>query len=121
VYGRRFGLEKETALRIAAGFAGGMRLAETCGAVTGAVMVLGLYRATTESTTSKRREPVYRAVKEFTAEFERRNRTLICRELLDCDIRTAEGMQAAKDRGVFKTVCPKMVQDAAEILESILK
>lgn len=79
-------------MRIAAGFAGGMRMAETCGAVTGAIMVLGLYRATTESTTAKLREPVYQAMKEFTAEFERRNRTLICRGLLNCDISTPEGM-----------------------------
>jgi len=120
VYGRRFGLDKETALRIASGFAGGMRMAETCGAVTGAIMVIGLYRATAESTTAKLREPVYQAVKEFAAEFERRNRTLICRDLLECDIRTAEGMQAAKERNLFKTICPKMVEDAAEILESVL-
>jgi len=47
------------------GFAGGMRIAETCGAVTGAIMVLGLCRATAESTTAKRREPVYMAVQQF--------------------------------------------------------
>ena len=120
MYGRRFGLERETALRIGAGFAGGMRIAETCGAVTGAIMVLGLYRATAESTTAKRREPVYLAVKEFMDEFERRHRTLICRDLLGCDIRTEEGMQAAKERGLYKTICPKMVLDAAEILETML-
>jgi C_GCAxxG_C_C family probable redox protein len=120
VYGRRFGLERETAVQIGAGFAGGMRMAETCGAVTGAIMVLGLYRATAESTTAERREPVYQAMGQFFAEFERRNRTLICRDLLGCDIRTEAGMQAAKDRNLFKTTCPQMVQDAAEILESIL-
>ena len=120
MYGRRFGLERETAVQIGAGFAGGMRMAETCGAVTGAIMVLGLYRATAESTTAERREPVYQAMGQFFAEFERRNRTLICRDLLGCDIRTEAGMRAAKDRNLFKTTCPKMVQDAAEILESIL-
>ena len=113
-------MERETAVRIGAGFAGGMRMAETCGAVTGAIMVLGLYWATAESTTAERREPVYQAMGQFFAEFERRNRTLICRDLLGCDIRTKEGMQAAKNRNLFKTTCPQMVQDAAEILESIL-
>jgi hypothetical protein len=29
-------------------------------------------------------------------------------------------MQAAKERGLYKTICPKMVQDAAEILETML-
>jgi C_GCAxxG_C_C family probable redox protein len=97
-----------------------MRMAETCGSVTGAVMVLGLQQAAAGSTTAKLREPVYQAVKEFSAEFERRNRTLICRDLLGCDIRTEEGMQAAKERGLYRTVCPKTVQDAAEILEAML-
>jgi C_GCAxxG_C_C family probable redox protein len=120
VYGRRFGLEREFALRIGSGFAAGMRMAETCGAVTGAIMVLGLYRAMPESTTAERREPVYQAVKQYIVEFERRNGTLICRDLLGCDIRTEEGMQAAKERGLYKTICPKMVQDAAEILETML-
>lgn len=120
MYGRRFGLEREFALRIGSGFAAGMRMAETCGAVTGAIMVLGLARATAGSTTARLREPVYQAVKEFSAEFERRHRTLICRDLLGCDIRTEEGMQAAKERGLYKTICPKMVQDAAEILETML-
>jgi C_GCAxxG_C_C family probable redox protein len=113
-------LEREFALRIASGFAAGMRMAETCGAVTGAIMVLGLHRAMAESTTANLREPVYEAVKELNAEFERRHRTLICRDLLGCDIRTEEGMQAAKECGLYKTICPKMVQDAAEILEAML-
>ena len=42
VYGPMFGLEETTAMRVAAGFAGGMRAGDTCGAVTGAFMVLGL-------------------------------------------------------------------------------
>lgn len=120
MYGRRYGLERETAIRIGAGFAGGMRLAETCGAVTGAIMVIGLCRAAAESTTAERREPVYQALKQFYSEFERRNGTLICRDLLGCDIQTEEGLKIAKDRSLFKTICPRMVQDAAEILELIL-
>jgi C_GCAxxG_C_C family probable redox protein len=39
-YGPRLGLSETEALRVSAGFAGGMRMAETCGAVTGAIMVL---------------------------------------------------------------------------------
>ena len=36
------GLKSETALRIAAGFGGGMGISETCGAVTDAFMLIGL-------------------------------------------------------------------------------
>ncbi len=42
-YAEQLGVDGETALKIAAGFGGGLgRMAETCGAVTGAFMVLGL-------------------------------------------------------------------------------
>ena len=37
VYGQPLGLSRDLAMRIAAGFAGGMRMGETCGAVTGAL------------------------------------------------------------------------------------
>ena len=36
------GIDEKTALKIASGFGGGMACAETCGAVTGAYMVIGL-------------------------------------------------------------------------------
>ena len=36
------GIEKEIALKVAACFGGGMRCGEVCGAVTGALMALGL-------------------------------------------------------------------------------
>ena len=45
VYGQPLGLPRKTAMQVAAGFAGGMRLGDTCGAVTGALMVLGLRHA----------------------------------------------------------------------------
>lgn len=121
VYGPPFGLHRGCAMRLAAGFSGGMRMGETCGAVTGAIMVLGLRYASPDCTTSKGREMVYAAVIDLVSRFERRNRSVVCRELLGCDISTPEGMQAARTQGLFKTFCPKMVQDAAEILEEMLE
>lgn len=42
-YCEAFGLERNLALRLAQGFGGGMaHMGKTCGAVTGAYMVLGL-------------------------------------------------------------------------------
>ncbi len=39
------GLDEKTALSVAAGFGGGMRTGEVCGAVTGALMALGMTKA----------------------------------------------------------------------------
>jgi C_GCAxxG_C_C family probable redox protein len=120
VYGARLGLERDIAMRIASGFAGGMRMSETCGAVTGAFMVLGLRHGTAACVTQRGRGAVYAAVQDFTARFQARNRTVVCRDLLGCDVATPEGLEAAKKQGLFKTKCLKMVQDAAEILETML-
>jgi C_GCAxxG_C_C family probable redox protein len=120
VYGARFGLEREVAMRIASGFAGGMRMAETCGAVTGAFMVLGLRHGTEACVTQRGRKAVYAAVQDFTAHFQARNGTVVCRDLLGCDVATPKGLDTAKKQGLFKTKCLKMVRDAAEILETML-
>jgi len=119
VYGQPFGLSRETAVRIAAGFAGGMRQGETCGAVTGAFMVLGLRHAGDSSETAKGRADVYAKVEEFTKRFRRQNGSIVCRELLGCDISTPEGLKEAKEKNLFKTTCVKMVEDAAAILEEM--
>lgn len=119
VYGPPLGLSRETALRIAAGFAGGMRRAETCGAVTAAFMVLGLRHAAENCATSAGRAEVYARVVEFTKRFQQQNGSCICRELLGCDISTPEGMRQAQERNLFKTTCVRLVENAAALLEAM--
>jgi C_GCAxxG_C_C family probable redox protein len=119
VYGPPLGLEYDQAMRVAAGFAGGMRLGETCGAVTGAYMVLGLRHCSEGCETSSGRAEVYQCVVDFADRFKLRNGSVSCRELLGCDISTSEGMEQAQEQNLFKTTCVKMVTDAAEILEEM--
>jgi C_GCAxxG_C_C family probable redox protein len=119
VYGLPLGLPRMTAMQIAAGFAGGMRLGETCGAVTGAFMVLGLRHAPENCEEPSGRTHVYSKVVEFAERFKKINGSVICRDLLGCDISTPEGMKYAQDHNLFKTLCVKMVEDSAGILESL--
>jgi C_GCAxxG_C_C family probable redox protein len=119
-YGPLVGLPAEQGIKLASGFAGGMRLAQTCGAVTGAFMVLGLKYAGPNCDQRDGRERVYAAIREFAARFQQRNHTVVCKELLGCDISTPQGAQRATQEGLFRTICPKLVQDAAEILEEML-
>ncbi len=114
------GIDEETALKIASGFGGGMgRMAGTCGAVTGAFMVLGLrFGGITPDQEAKER--IYEEVREFANRFKARNGSLLCRDLLSCDVSTPEGYEAAKESGLFATSCPKYLRDAAEILEEML-
>jgi C_GCAxxG_C_C family probable redox protein len=121
-YGEQFDLQQELALRIAGAFGGGMgRMGETCGAVTGAIMVIGLKFGCTTAGDLKARENAYTVVREFVHQFKGRNVSVLCRDLLDCDIGTPEGMKRAREEGLIKKTCPKFVKDAAEILDQLIK
>jgi len=120
VYAGQFGLDDEAALKIASGFGGGMgRMAGTCGAVTGAFMVLGL-RYGQASSDAEAKEAIYFRIREFADRFQARNGSLLCRDLLGCDISSPEGLRRARNEKLPATLCPKFVRDAAEILEEIL-
>jgi C_GCAxxG_C_C family probable redox protein len=118
-YGDALGLPRKTAMQIAAGFAAGMRMGETCGAVTGAFMVLGLRHASEHCDTAAGRVDVYAHVVEFTKRFQQQNGSIVCRELIGCDLSTPEGMKQAQEQNLFKTVCVTMVESAAAILEEM--
>lgn len=117
-YGERHGLAPELAHAVGAGFGGGMgTLGETCGAVTGAFMVIGLHCGGSASGKKK----AGKMVRELAALFKARNHgTMICRELLGCDPDAKSGLREAAECKLAKKNCPKYVQDAAEILNQVL-
>lgn len=120
-YGAQFGLDQELALKLASPFGAGMgSLGNTCGAVTGAFMVLGLKYGNSKVGDIKKKEKAYQITKEFVEKFKSRNGSIMCKELLDCDISTPEGRNKAFEDQLFIKVCPKVVQDSAEILEELL-
>ncbi len=119
-YGPRFGLNEDEAMRVSAGFAGGMRMAETCGAVTGAFMVLGLAYCDEKCRAAEERKQAYEQVVSFAEEFKARHESLACRDLLGCDISTPEGARLATEKGLFRSTCPQLVRSAAELVEARL-
>lgn len=118
-FGPDYGLDRDMGLKAATGFAGGMGCGDTCGAVTGAVMVLGLHFSRPDCVTREGRAEPKRAVVEFMNQFKARHGTLTCRNLLGCDISTPEGMEKARAEGLFANVCPAFVRSAAEIVEQM--
>lgn len=112
----KYGIPQETALKIGCGFGGGMRNGELCGAVTGAVMVIGLKYGSSDM---ESKSLCYQKTKEFTEKFKAKNKSIVCRELLGCDISTTDGMELAIEKNLFKTTCADMVISAAELLEEL--
>ncbi|KPK68456.1 hypothetical protein AMJ82_08160 [candidate division TA06 bacterium SM23_40] len=120
-YGTELGIEREHALRVAGPFGGGMgRMGNTCGAVTGAYMVIGLKHGAARAEDRESKERAYALTREFAEKFRARHGSIICRELLGCDIGTPEGYRQARDEKLFTTRCPKFVRDAAEIVEELI-
>ncbi len=115
------GLDKDLSLKVACGFGGGFAgLGGPCGAVTGAMMVIGLKYGTTKPDDEAAKEKTYRMVREFIHRFEQRHGASLCRELIKADISTPEGLQAARDKQLFTAVCHPLVRSAVEILEELL-
>jgi len=111
-----FDLDKQTALKIASGFGGGMACAETCGAITGSYMVIGMRHGhTTPDQDAK--AFTKQKIQLFNEKFRAVYGTLICKELTGYDISTPEGNEAAKNAGVFANKCPVFVKTACDILE----
>jgi C_GCAxxG_C_C family probable redox protein len=114
----QFGLDKDTALKLASPFGGGVaRRGQVCGAVTGALLALGLARGADKPAG---KEEIYRLSQEFMRRFEEKHHSIICRELIDCDLSTPAGYQSATEKGVFKSICPGLVGEAVEIIQALL-
>jgi C_GCAxxG_C_C family probable redox protein len=121
-FASNFGLNEEMALRIASGFGGGLgRCGYVCGAVSGAIMVIGLKYGFLTPKDEEAKLKVYSKVKKFIEEFLKENNSIICKDLLGEDISTEEGLKKIKEKNLFKTICPKYVEDSARILSEILK
>ncbi|MCR5848050.1 MAG: C-GCAxxG-C-C family protein [Lachnospiraceae bacterium] len=115
------GLSEEQALKLGACFGGGMRQGEVCGAVTGALMVLGMLYGQYDMNDPESRMTANKVNDEMMKRFREKNGTYICNDLLGCDISTQQGAQYALENKLFIEFCPKMVESAIEILEEIIK
>ncbi|HEY3397344.1 MAG TPA: C-GCAxxG-C-C family (seleno)protein [Armatimonadota bacterium] len=119
-YAPEFGLDAEAALRLAAALGGGIaRRGETCGALLGALLALGLAEGAADPS-PEAKQRIYARAGELQRRFEERFGSWRCKELLDCDLSTPEGSQLAREKSFHTTVCPAFVAGAAEILTAML-
>lgn len=110
---RQQGVEIPVLPAIASGFCGAMgHTRGPCGAVTGAVIGLGLAfgRRDTGDTTAA----VYAAVSELTQRFTAEFGSTDCTTLVGCDLATAEGQRTFREQGLHAR-CTGFVARAAAI------
>ena len=117
-YAAAYKLEKDKALQVAVGFGGGIgRLQETCGAVTGAVIALGLSSDFKEEEGRPRINEVYAKVRSLIGEFSAQYGTVKCRDLLGgCDLLSEEGQKYFRENNL-REKCREYVRLCCDLLD----
>lgn len=108
-----YNLEIETTIKMAGGFGSGVRSGEICGAVSGAVMVIGLKYGESKELCNEK-------TAEFIGKFKGVNTHITCKNLLGCDVSTPDGREKAVIENLFETKCSDLVISATEILEEMV-
>ncbi len=120
-YAVDLGLPEAPALRLSQPFGGGIaKSGDWCGAVTGAFLVIGLKHGRDRAEDTAAKDRTYALVQEFTRRFEAKNGHVLCRDLLGCEIGTAEGQRIIEERKLHQTRCEPLIRDAVAILEDLL-
>lgn len=117
-----YNMDCEMALRISSSFGAGMgRLREVCGAVTGMFMAAGMIFGYSDPQNHDLKTEHYKRIQYLAKEFEEKNRSIVCRELLGLgsgkdspvpELRTAEYYK--------KRPCVELVGMAAEIMDKYI-
>ena len=116
-----FGLDEELALKLGTSFGGGARNAEICGAVSGALLVLGLKYGHHIATDNQQKSRSYAIAVDYTNRFKEAKGSIVCRDLLGYDLTIPEEAACIKEKCLFAEICPKMIKSAVEILEDVLE
>lgn len=114
------GIDNVTAKKVSACFGGGMFCGSTCGAVTGALMAIGLkYGHSMPNTPEIKNENIAKLV-EFKGKFLEKYDSVICKELLGYDISIPEDMEKVMEKQLLTTFCPKLVADVISTLKEVI-
>lgn len=103
-----FGIDEQTAFKMAEGFGFGMGTMGTCGAVSAMALCAGMKNSDGDLMSPKTKKETYRMIKEMTKKFQEMNSSVICREI--------KGV----DTGKVLRSCDGCREDAAKIIEDSL-
>jgi C_GCAxxG_C_C family probable redox protein len=113
------GKDSGDAVRMATGFCSGVsRTCGQCGALSGAIMGLGLYVGRSEP--GAEYDACYALVQEFVSRFEEKFSSINCYGLIECDFATPEGVERFKEKQLI-TQCVQYAVFAVEIVLELLR
>lgn len=101
-FAKDFEITEELAMKIGCGFGGGARDKELCGAVSGALMALGLKYGQKNFDDIEGKNKTYELTIEFNKRFKKLHGSIVCKDLKDAD------------------KCSELVGDATKIVQEML-
>jgi C_GCAxxG_C_C family probable redox protein len=116
-----YGLPESISLKIASGFGGGLKMAKTCGAVSGAIMSLGLIYGYDNLEDLDKKDSMNGITLQFLNDFKNIFKTTDCKDLLGIDVSLPGNRQKAQESGVMARMCPDCVVTAIELIFETLK
>jgi C_GCAxxG_C_C family probable redox protein len=116
----RIGLDAETAAKLDSGLGGGMFRGQTCGAVTGAILALGMKYGHYGPNMPERKNQVTAKAVEFQQRFMEKYSSTVCRELLGYDISRPDELNIVLEKGLLFSFCPKATAVVIDLLEDLL-
>lgn len=120
-YGVPLGIDRDIAFKLASAFGAGIaRSGQICGAVSGAIMVIGLKFGVANSWDKVRKAKVRTKATQFIKKFKDIHGETDCRKLIDLDLNTEMGRREAKKKNIFENYCINFVRDAAAILDKMV-
>ena len=119
-FATEYGIDEELALKLGTDFGGGARMGELCGAVSGALLVLGLRCGHCKCGDTETKQKSYAIASEYMHRFIEKQGSVVCRDLLEYDLSKPEEMEQARQKNLFHTICPQMVMQAVEILDEMI-
>jgi C_GCAxxG_C_C family probable redox protein len=115
-------IDENTALQISSGFGAGMgRTQKTCGALTGAYMVLSLKYGKQHPADDVPDDKVVDLIQDFTQKFEDEHGFTNCRDLLKVDLKTKAGQDEFQKKDLHNKVCTLCVNSAVSLLEEVFE
>jgi len=116
-----YGLNPTISRKIAGAFGGGMgHCNEVCGAVSGALILIGLKYGQFVEGDSDSRINTYSITKDYIQKFRKEFGSVRCTDLIKYDLSIEEELLKARESGVFKTICPLLVKKSVELVEEVL-
>jgi C_GCAxxG_C_C family probable redox protein len=113
-----YNIKKESGAQIAAPFGGGIgRQGETCGALTGALMILGLKSGKNFLEDKNAKGEMMAITKDFINKFKLAFGSIKCRDLMGCDVGSEAGQIYIRENQLHEKVCAKLVLGAVKMIE----